>query len=200
LSPGHGTAELATGFRECDGIVRIEDDLQPTQVLPCHDPMEILIWSLVILLMLVGLIGCVVPLLPGTTLILAAALLQKWLLPETLTWLAVGWIAAFWLMSVLADLGCTLLGTKLFGGGRWGMAGATGGALAGMFFSLPALLLGTMFGAIAAEKWLGKKTDGQALRAGAGAVLGFLVSGFAKLACALVMIGLYAVSVLSVTG
>lgn len=159
--------------------------------------MEIAIWSTVILLMLVGLVGCVVPLLPGTTLILAGALLQKWLLPDTLTWLAVGWIAAFWLLSVLADLGCTLLGTKLFGGGRWGMAGATGGALAGMFFSLPALLFGTMLGAVVAEKWLGKKTDGQALRAGAGAALGFLFSGLAKLVCAIVMIGLYVLAVLA---
>ncbi len=158
--------------------------------------MEIAIWTTVILLMLVGLVGCVVPLLPGTTLILLAALLQKWLLPDTLTWLAVGWIAGFWLLSVLADLGCTILGTKLLGGGKWGMAGATGGALAGMFFSLPALLLGTMLGAVFAEKWLGKKTDEQALKAGAGAALGFLLSGFAKLACAVVMVSLYALSVL----
>jgi uncharacterized protein YqgC (DUF456 family) len=159
-------------------------DLQPAGTLACHAGMEIVIWSAVILLMLTGLVGCVVPLLPGTTLILLGALLQKWLLPDTLTWLAVGWIAAIWLLSVLADLGCTLLGTKLFGGGRWGMAGATGGALAGMFFSLPALLFGTMLGAVVAEKWLGKKTAEDALRAGAGAALGFLFSGFAKLACA----------------
>ncbi len=163
---------------------------------PCHGGMEIAIWTTVILLMLVGLVGCVVPLLPGTTLILLAALLQKWLLPDTLTWLAVGWIAGFWLLSVLTDLGCTILGTKLLGGGKWGMAGATGGALAGMFFSLPALLLGTMLGAVIAEKWLGKKTDEQALKAGAGAALGFLLSGFAKLACAGVMVTLYAFSVL----
>jgi uncharacterized protein YqgC (DUF456 family) len=159
--------------------------------------MDIVIWTFVILLMLVGLVGCVVPLLPGTTLILLAVLLQKWLLPDTLGWLAVGWIAGFWLISVVADIGCTLLGTKLLGGGRWGMAGATGGALAGMFFSLPALLFGTMLGAVIGEKWGGRKTDEQALRAGAGAALGFLVSGVAKLACAGMMIGVYGVSVLS---
>jgi uncharacterized protein YqgC (DUF456 family) len=162
--------------------------------------MEIAVWSAVILLMFVGLVGCVLPLLPGTTLILLAVLLQKWLLPDTLTWLAVGWIAAFWLLSVLADLGCTLLGTKLFGGGRWGMAGATGGALAGMFFSLPALLFGTILGAVIGEKWGGKKTDEQAIKAGAGAAVGFLVSGVAKLACAFAMVGLYVLSVLNTAG
>ena len=157
--------------------------------------MEILIWSVVILLMLVGLVGCVIPLLPGTTLILAGVLLQKWLLPDTITWLAVGWIAVFWLLSVLADIGCTLLGTRLLGGGKWGMTGAAGGALAGMFFSLPGLLLGTLLGAVVAEKWLGKKSDEQALRAGAGAALGLLFSGIARLGCALVMIGLYVLAV-----
>jgi uncharacterized protein YqgC (DUF456 family) len=159
--------------------------------------MEILVWSAAIVLILVGLIGSVVPLLPGTTLILVGALLQKWLLPDTLTWLAVGWIAAFWLLSVIADIACTIIGTRLFGGTKWGMAGATGGALVGMFLSVPALILGTMVGAVVAEKWMGKRTDGQALRAGAGAAVGFLFSTFVRLGCALIMIALYVVSVLS---
>jgi uncharacterized protein len=168
--------------------------------LTCHGGMEYLVWSVTITLILLGLLGCVVPLMPGTTLILLGILLQKWVLPHTLTWQAVVWIAVFWLLSVVADVGCTMLGTRLLGGGKWGMAGATGGALAGMFFSLPALLLGTIFGAVLAEKWLGKKTDKEAMKAGAGAVLGFLMSGFARLGCALVMIGLYALSVYNSTG
>jgi uncharacterized protein len=155
---------------------------------------DVLIWSGAILMMIVGLIGSVLPVLPGTTLILLGALLQKWLLPDTLTWLAIGWIAAFWLLSVVSDIGCTILGTKLFGGGKWGMAGATGGALVGMFWSLPALLLGTFVGAVVAEKWLGQRSNEQALRAGAGAALGFLLSGFVRLGCAVIMIALYAIS------
>jgi uncharacterized protein YqgC (DUF456 family) len=162
--------------------------------------MEILVWCLVILLMLAGLVGSIVPLLPGTTLILSGALLQKWLLPDTVTWLAVGWIIGFWALSVLADFGCTLLGAKYFGGGKWGMAGASGGALAGMFLSLPALVLGTMLGAVVAEKFLGRKSGKIAWRAGAGAALGLLVSGFAKFVCAVLMIGCYAMAVSSHTG
>ena len=160
--------------------------------------MEIFAWSLAIILMVMGLIGSVVPLVPGTTLILLGALLQKWLLPDTLTWLVVGWIAAFWLLSVIADIGCTIVGTKLFGGSKWGMAGATGGAVVGMFLSIPALLLGTILGAVLAEKCLAKRTGEQALRAGAGAAVGFILSIFARLSCALVMVALYVVSVSSV--
>jgi uncharacterized protein len=156
--------------------------------------MDILVWSVAILLILFGLIGSVVPLLPGTTLILVGALLQKWLLPDTLTWLAVGWIAGFWGLSVIADIGCTIIGTKLFGGSKWGMAGATGGAVVGMFVSVPALLLGTILGAVLAEKCLAQRTGGQALRAGAGAAVGFVLSIFARLGCALIMIALYVMS------
>lgn len=163
--------------------------------LACHDGVEAVYWTIAILLILIGLVGSVVPLLPGTTFILLGALVQKWLLPDTLGWTAVGWIAAFWFVSVLADLGCTLLGTKLFGGSKWGMAGATGGALAGMFFSLPILILGTMLGAVVAEKWKGKRSTDDALRSGAGAAVGFLLSTVAKFGCALVMVAFYAVSV-----
>jgi len=119
--------------------------------------MEILIWCSVTLLMLAGLVGTIVPLLPGTTLILLGALLQKGLLPDTITWPAVGGIIVFWLISVIANVGCTLLGARLFGGGKWGMVGASGGAMAGLFFSLPALVLGTMLGAVIAEEMAGSE-------------------------------------------
>ena len=148
-------------------------------------------WIVVGLLLLAGLVGSVVPLLPGTTLILLGVLLQKWLLPGTITWGAVAGIAGFWLVSILADVACTLLGTKLFGGSKWGMAGASGGALVGLFISLPALLLGTVLGALVAEKLGAKRTDRAALRSAAGAAAGFLLGTAVRVACALVMLGLY---------
>ena len=66
--------------------------------------------------------------------------------------------------------------------------------LAGMFFSMPVLVRGSMFGAIVTEKWLGKRTTDESLRVGTGAAVGFLLSTVAKLVCALVMIAFYAVS------
>lgn len=159
--------------------------------------MEYLYWTLTLLLLLVGAIGSVVPLLPGTTLMFAGVILQRLLLPVTITWTAVFWIGAVWLFSLAVDLICTLVGTRLFGGSKWGMTGATGGALVGMFFSLPALLFGTMFGAIAAEKIFGRRTDRDALRSGVGATLGFLAGTFARAICALLMIALFAYAVIT---
>lgn len=158
--------------------------------------MEYLVWSCTVLLLLAGLVGAVVPMLPGTALIMLGVLLQKILLPATLSWLAVGWIALFFLLSVVADFAGVIVGARLFGGTKWGMTGASGGALVGMFFSLPALLLGTFLGAVAAEKYVAKRTHRESLRAGVGATAGFLLSTVLRLACALAMIALFLFAVL----
>ncbi len=141
--------------------------------------------------MFVGLVGVVVPMLPGTTLILIAAVLHKLLLPESLAWPMVAAMGAAWALSVVMDFAGVIVGTRWFGGGKWGMAGAGGGALVGVFISLPALLVGTVLGAVIAEKLLGRKTDREALKAGLGAATGFVLSTLARLVCAALMIGLF---------
>lgn len=154
-------------------------------------------WTLTLLLILVGLVGSVVPLLPGTTLIFAGVVLHRLLLPETLATGAVVWIGVLWILSVLADFVCTLIGARLLGGSKWGMTGAGGGAFVGMFFSLPAILLGTLFGAVAAEKLAGKRTDRDALKSGLGAALGFLASTVVRAMFAVAMVALFAYAVLT---
>jgi uncharacterized protein YqgC (DUF456 family) len=158
--------------------------------------LEVATWLLTLTLMLAGLAGVIVPLLPGTTLIFLAAIVHKLILPMDLSWFAIGFVAVFWFVSIVADFGGVLIGTRWFGGSKWGMAGASGGAFIGLFFSLPALLLGTIFGAMAAEKFVAKKTGRESLKAGAGAAVGFVISTVARLACALVMIGLFLIATL----
>jgi uncharacterized protein YqgC (DUF456 family) len=153
-------------------------------------------WCLTCLLMLVGFVGVVIPLLPGTTLILIAAIVHKLILPTQFSWWVIAMIGAFWALSIVADLGGVILGTRWFGGSKWGMAGASGGAFVGIFISLPALILGTALGAFAAEKLLAKKSSGGAFKASMGAATGFLISTVARLACAFAMIGLFLVAAL----
>ncbi len=153
--------------------------------------MELAVWSLTLLLTLAGLLGVLVPLIPGTTLILMGFVLHKLLIPDSLGWGMLGWIGAVWMVSVIVDFAGVLVGTRLFGGTRWGMAGASGGAFVGMFFSLPALLLGTIFGAVVAERYAAKRTHQESLRAGVGAAVGFLLSTVGRLGCALMMIALF---------
>ncbi len=153
--------------------------------------MDYAVWTLTLLLSAIGLLGVIVPLLPGTTLILVGMLLHKVLLPESISWSVIAWIGGIWLVSVVVDFLGVLIGTRLFGGGKWGMAGAGAGAIVGMFFSLPALILGTIFGAVVAERYVAKKTRRESLRAGAGAALGFVLSTVGRLACGVAMIVLF---------
>jgi uncharacterized protein len=162
--------------------------------------MEIFAWCLTALLMLIGVAGVIVPLLPGTALVLFATILHKLMVPDIVSWTTIIWLAVIFLVSVAADFGGVLLGTKLFGGGKWGMAGAGTGAFVGMFFSLPALLLGTIFGAVAAEKFVAKKTGRASLWAGVGAATGFLLSTGARLVCALTMVALFLIAALGARG
>ena len=154
-----------------------------------------LVWTLTALFTLIGLAGVVIPLLPGTTLILLAMVVHKLLLPGDISWAVLGWIAGFWLLSVLVDFVGVILGTRAFGGGKWGMLGAGSGAVIGMFFSLPMLLLGTVLGAVVAEKLIAQKTNRASLLAGVGAAMGFLLSTIGRLLCALAMIVLFLMAV-----
>ncbi len=158
--------------------------------------MTYLAWCLTAALLLVGLAGTVLPLVPGTTLVFAAVVLHKLLLPATLSWVAVAWVGAFWLLSLLVDFGGVIIGTRLCGGSKWGMAGAGGGAAVGAFLSVPALLLGSMLGAILAEKLVHRRDLRATLTAGVGAGLGFLAGLAGRVACALVMVGLFVTAVL----
>jgi uncharacterized protein YqgC (DUF456 family) len=153
--------------------------------------MEIAVWTFTTLLILAGLLGVLVPLIPGTTLILFGMILHKFLLPGSLPWGMFGWIALAWFLSVVVDFLGVLVGTRLFGGTKWGMAGASGGAFIGMFFSLPALVLGTIFGAVVAERYAAKRSHQQSLRAGMGAAVGFILSTGGRLFCAFVMVALF---------
>ncbi|WP_238991354.1 DUF456 domain-containing protein [Rariglobus hedericola] len=171
--------------------------MYPFAQLRClRSTMEIyLVWTLTIVLTVIGLAGVVLPLLPGTTLILIAMVAHKLLLPGDVSWVIIGWIAGVWLLSVIVDFAGVLLGTRLFGGGKWGMIGAGGGAMIGMFFSLPMLILGTVIGAVAAEKLIAEKSNRASLLAGAGAAVGFLISTIGRLICAVVMIAIFLLGV-----
>ena len=153
--------------------------------------MEIFIWSLTIFFSLVGIVGVLIPMLPGTTLIWLGMLIHKLALPADISWSVFMWISVLWILSLVVDFAGVALGAKCFGGSKWGMAGATGGAFLGMFFSLPALLFGTMLGAVFAEKVGAGKDTVTSLRSGVGATLGFFLSTVGRLLCAVGMIWVF---------
>src|SRR5262245_35839472 len=111
--------------------------------------MELFWWAITLLLMAIGLIGTVLPVFPGPILIFAAALIHRLILgPEKgLGWPGLLVLLFLGLTTIAIDFFGGWLGAQRFGATRWGTLGAILGALVGLFFGLPGLLIGPVIGA-----------------------------------------------------
>jgi uncharacterized protein YqgC (DUF456 family) len=159
-------------------------------------PMELLWWLITIILFAVGLIGTIVPVLPGTTIILAAAVVHRIMLgPEkSIGWRALSILVMLTLATYALDFLGGYFGAKYFGATRWGTLGAIIGALAGLFFGILGLFVGPVIGAVAGE-FIGGKRMIDAGRAGWGSLLGNLAGMVGKLLIALAMIAVFLTTV-----
>jgi uncharacterized protein YqgC (DUF456 family) len=149
------------------------------------------VYALVALLLIVGLIGSVVPALPGVVLILAGAVVHA--VATDFDPIGPGRLAILALLMAVAyalDYAAGALGVKRFGGSGWAVTGAVVGALVGLFFGLPGLLLGPLLGSLAAEYVYTRQLSASA-RAAFGTVVGLLVGAVAKIGLALAMIALF---------
>jgi len=156
--------------------------------------MDALWWTATIFLMLVGLVGTVLPLVPGTVLIFGGAALAHFALH------AIGWgtLVGLTLLTVLAlalDLVSGAVGAKYFGATRWGAIGGILGAVVGLFFGVLGIFVGPLVGAL-----LGELLGGQGiLPAGKstwGTFLGTTAGIIGKFAIGLAMIAWFALAAL----
>jgi hypothetical protein len=155
----------------------------------------VLWWLLVALLILAGLLGTVIPALPGVPLIFAGLFIGAWIGDfQTVGWVTLGVFAALALLAQLVDFIAGALGAHYAGSGARAFWGATLGAIVGIFFGLPGLLLGPFIGAVLGELGAGGGWR-QSGRAGLGAWLGLVVATAVKFAIAFLMIGLFVVQV-----
>jgi len=158
--------------------------------------MEVFWWLFAIVVMALGLIGTVIPILPGTTIILAAAVIHRVVLGagRSVGWSALVAMLLLTLLTYAIDAAAGYLGAKRFGATKWGLIGCAAGALAGLFFGLLGLFVGPVIGAIAGELIGGKKVV-KAGRAGWGTLLGSLGGLIAKLFIGLIMIVIFLMNV-----
>ncbi len=154
--------------------------------------MELFWWFFTLVLFAVGLIGTVAPFLPGTTIILAGAVIHRVMLgPEkSIGWSVIAVLVLMTLVTYAIDFLGGYYGAKYFGATRWGTFGAILGAIVGLFFGLIGLFLGPVIGAIAGEFIAGKKMI-DAGRAGWGSLLGNLSGMVGKLLIGLAMIVIF---------
>jgi uncharacterized protein len=158
--------------------------------------MELFWWLITVVLFAVGLIGTVLPVFPGTIIILAGAILHRVMLgPEkSIGWQTITVLLLLTLAAYALDFLGGYFGARFFGATRWGMFGAIVGALIGMFFGIIGLLVGPVIGAISGEFIAGKRMI-DAGRAGWGGLLGNLGAMICKLIIALLMITIFFLTV-----
>ncbi len=145
-------------------------------------------WILIGGLLGLGLAGCVLPFLPGTFLILAAAIVHRVVYgvdggPGWVTLVGLGLLAG---AASVVDYLSGAAGARFFGSSKAGIWGAILGGIVGLFFSLPGLIIGPIVGAIAGELLAGRK-PGAAGRAGLGTALGGVAGILIRLVAGIVM-------------
>jgi uncharacterized protein YqgC (DUF456 family) len=139
-----------------------------------------------IFLMILGIIGCLVPVLPGppfSFLGLILLHLTKFGHFTNPTLIALGSIAV---IVTILDYIVPVWGTKKFGGSKYGTRGATVGLIIGLFLGPLGIILGPLIGAFVGEM-IFKDDISYAFKAGFGSLLGFLTGIGLKLAASFVM-------------
>lgn len=147
--------------------------------------MEIFLLVIAFLMMLIGIIGCIVPGLPGTPI----SYVGLWIAQATdrvdFSWQFMLIWGIVVVVITLLDYVVPAWGTKRYGGSKWGVWGSTIGVFVGLFFGAAGVILGPLVGAILGELISGKQLN-DALRAGWGSFIGILFSTVLKLiACGL---------------
>ena len=155
-----------------------------------------LCWLAAIVVMAIGLIGTVLPVLPGTTIILAAAIVHRLIVgPEKgMGWWSLGGLIALAVVSYGIEFASSYFGAKYFGATRWGLVGAIIGGIVGIFTGFVTLVILPIVGAILGELFAGKRLI-NAGKAGWGTLLGSLAGMIGKLAIGLGMVSWWLVAV-----
>lgn len=142
--------------------------------------MDILLIILGCICLIIGLVGCIVPMLPGPPIAYGALILLhltdkvEFTLKQLIIW------AVVVVVVQVIDYFIPTIGTKKLGGTRWGIWGCLLGTLIGMFIFPPwGVILGPFLGAVVGELLGGKETE-EALKAGLGAFVGFMAGTILK--------------------
>ena len=153
--------------------------------------MTILLWVLAVVLVIVGLIGTILPALPGAVLIVGGLVLAAWAdgFARVGVWTLVV-IGAIGAASYLVDFAAAALGAKKLGASPRAMVGAGLGTLLGLFLGLPGIIFGPFLGAVIGELTV-HRDMAKVGKAGLAAWLGFLVGMAVKVGIAFLMLAIF---------
>jgi len=157
---------------------------------------QIVLYLLAGILIVVGMVGVVMPALPGLPVMFAGMLLAAW--ADHFERVPVWVIVILGLMSLAAlavDFLATSLGAKRFGAGKLAILGAILGTFAGLFFGIPGLIVGPFLGAVIGELLHGKQLL-HASKIGVATWMGLIFGTALKIAVAFAMLAIFTVALL----
>ncbi len=151
--------------------------------------MDILLAIFALLFVVIGMIGCIVPILPGVVLAYAGLLCCYFCSFSAISTTAVFvWLAVTVFVSI-ADYFLPAYMSKIAGGTKAGVRGATAGMLIGLLLgSIVGAIIGPFIGAVVGELLHDSKDASKALKVGFGSFLSFLVGTGLKLAACIGML------------
>lgn len=155
-----------------------------------------LLWILCVALILAGLAGTVLPVLPGTLLVWGGVVLGAWI--DDFTRVGVTTLVVVTVLAVLAwglDYVAGLMGAKKAGASKLALLGAAAGTVVGLFMGLVGVLFMPLVGAAAGE-YLARKDHTRAVKVGVATWVGIMVGLIAKVVLAFIMVGIFLASLL----
>ena len=154
--------------------------------------MEPSIWYvLAALIVIVGLVGTVLPVIPGTILIFAGLFIAAW--ADQFARVGVVGLSIIGVLAILAfvaDFVASLLGARRVGASPQALVGATIGGLIGLFLGIPGMIIGPFIGAVGGEL-LARGRLAQAGKVGFGTWVGLVFAAVVKVVIAFMMIATF---------
>lgn len=150
-----------------------------------------LLWVLCVALILLGLAGTVLPVLPGTVLVWAGIVLGAWIDDfARVSVFTVGVISVLALLAWGLDYVAGLLGAQRAGASKLVLIGAAVGTVLGLFMGLVGVLFMPLVGAAVGE-YLARKDQVRAVKVGVSTWVGIMLGLLAKLVLSFIMVGVF---------
>ncbi|TPN87344.1 DUF456 domain-containing protein [Aquimarina algicola] len=158
--------------------------------------MDIILVIIGFVFCLFGIIGSFLPILPGPITSWIGLLLLHFTDAITRDWVFLGITLAISIIVWVLDYVVPALGTKKFGGTKYGMIGSSLGLIVGLLYLGPfGIIIGPFVGAYAGEFIKDSSNSSKAFKAALGSFIGFLAGTFIKFIVSLVFLVLFVRSI-----